>query len=65
MSTRATGADTLALLRGRGHEVVLAPRMRDVDEARDAELAALEAPHTRFAAAWRQGAATTVGGRAS
>jgi hypothetical protein len=62
MSTGSTGAETLALLRGSGHDVVLAPRMRDVDEVRDAEHAARRAPHTRFATAWHELAGTTVGG---
>ncbi|HSE08014.1 MAG TPA: DUF2064 domain-containing protein [Nocardioidaceae bacterium] len=54
MSTSTTGADTLALLRARRRSVVLAPRMRDIDDSRDAELAARRAPHTRFAHAWRE-----------
>lgn len=65
MSTSSTGADTLSLLRSSGHEVVLAPRMRDVDNACDAELAALRAPHTHFATAWREVVGRTEGRRAT
>lgn len=65
MSTGSTGADTLAFLRSRRHEVVLAPRMTDVDDARDAELAARRAPLTRFATVWREVAGPSSGWWAS
>jgi uncharacterized protein len=53
MSDPDTGQATLALLRVTAGEVALAPRMRDVDDARDAERVAVLAPDTRFARTWR------------
>lgn len=52
MSTHETYAATLAALKRDRAEVGTAPRMVDVDTVADAELVALVAPHTRFAAAW-------------
>ena len=52
MSTPETGRRTWELLR-RGGTVAVAPAMRDVDDAGDAEHVASLAPSTRFARAWR------------
>jgi len=52
MSTPRTGRRTWELLR-RGGAVGVAPAMRDVDDAGDAEHVASLAPSTRFARTWR------------
>jgi glycosyltransferase A (GT-A) superfamily protein (DUF2064 family) len=56
MSTAATAARTTAALRAAGARVRTTVPLRDVDTARDADLVASEAPHTRFAEVWRAGA---------
>jgi len=53
MSAPDTGMATLDLLTSSGAAVVLAPTMRDVDDATDAALVASHAPHTHFARTWR------------
>jgi uncharacterized protein len=53
MSAPDTGRATLGLLTSGGAAVVLAPTMRDVDDATDAALVAAHAPQTRFARTWR------------
>lgn len=53
MSSPETGARTLDALREAGLSVALAPRMRDVDVAADAEAVAELAPWTEFAHRWR------------
>lgn len=53
MSTPQTGQATLDLLRAAHPDVALAPEMRDVDDAADADHVAVLAPHTRFARTWR------------
>ncbi|QTE31011.1 TIGR04282 family arsenosugar biosynthesis glycosyltransferase [Pengzhenrongella sicca] len=55
MSTPGTGRATWNLLQARARTVGVAPMMRDVDEAVDAEHVAALAPATRFASAWRAG----------
>lgn len=52
MSSPQTGQATLGLLRSADLPVALAPQMRDVDDAADAEHVAASAPHTRFARTW-------------
>ena len=54
MSTARTGAAQLRRLRDLGLRVRLLPRLRDVDVPADARAVALDAPGTRFAAAWRR-----------
>jgi len=54
MSTDRTGAAQLRRLRDLGLRVRLLPRLRDVDVPADARAVALDAPGTRFAAAWRR-----------
>jgi glycosyltransferase A (GT-A) superfamily protein (DUF2064 family) len=54
MSTPHTGEATWDLLRSTGLDVATAPMMSDVDDAKDAEHVAAQAPHTRFAGAWRE-----------
>lgn len=61
MSTARTGQMTWELLRSRGSSVGVAPVMRDVDEAVDAEHVATLAPMTRFARAWRSSRVGTRG----
>lgn len=53
MSAPDTGLATLALLTSSGAAVVLAPVMRDVDDATDAAFVAARAPQTHFARTWR------------
>ena len=53
MSSPETGAKTLTALREAGLSVALAPQMRDVDVAADAEAVADLAPWTEFARLWR------------
>lgn len=53
MSTATTGQRTGELLRTGGSIVGMAPSMRDVDDAADAEHVATLAPTTRFAQVWR------------
>lgn len=55
MSTPGTGLATWELLRAGGVQVEVAPVLRDVDEATDAEHVAALAPATRFARTWRAG----------
>jgi glycosyltransferase A (GT-A) superfamily protein (DUF2064 family) len=52
MSAPNTGQATLQLLRSAGRDVALAPVMRDVDDAADAEHVAASAPQIRFARTW-------------
>ena len=54
MSRSDTGIRTAAALTAAGHPPVEGPALRDVDEVTDAEVVAAEAPHTRFAALWRE-----------
>ena len=54
MSRPDTGDATRAALVGAGLRVQPAATLRDVDTAEDAAAVAVAAPHTRFAAAWRQ-----------
>jgi glycosyltransferase A (GT-A) superfamily protein (DUF2064 family) len=56
MSTARTGAHTAVALRAAGAGVRTTVRLRDVDTSTDAAVVAAQAPHTRFAAAWRAGA---------
>ena len=56
MSTPDTGARTAAALRLAGARLRTTTPLCDVDTATDATLVAAEAPHTRFAQAWRTGA---------
>jgi len=53
MSSPDTGHATAALLHRTAGDVADAPLVRDVDDAADAEDAAVLAPQTRFARAWR------------
>jgi glycosyltransferase A (GT-A) superfamily protein (DUF2064 family) len=53
MSTPRTGSETLNRLRRINPATEVVASMRDIDDAADAELAAADAPHTRFASAWR------------
>ena len=53
MSTSRTHDLTRRALAGAGLRVRRAPQLRDVDTVEDAVAVAGEAPHTRFAAAWR------------
>ena len=53
MSRPDTGRLTAAALAASGHPAGGAVVMRDVDLPEDAEAVAANAPHTRFAAAWR------------
>jgi glycosyltransferase A (GT-A) superfamily protein (DUF2064 family) len=57
MSTPGTGLATWQLLRAGGVHVGVAPLLRDVDKAADAEHVATLAPATRFAQTWRAGRA--------
>ncbi len=52
MSTRHTGSQTRRALIRAGAHVGDTVRLRDVDEAEDAQVVAAAAPRTRFAAAW-------------
>ena len=54
MSTARTGGAQLRRLRDLGLRVRLLPQLRDVDVPADARAVALDAPGTRFAAAWRR-----------
>ncbi|MEO6791405.1 MAG: DUF2064 domain-containing protein [Ornithinibacter sp.] len=54
MSRPDTGRLTGAALRAAGCAPVLAPMLRDVDEAEDAVIVASEFPHTAFAREWRR-----------
>lgn len=54
MSRPDTGAATRAALLGAGLRVRSVATLRDVDTAEDAAAVAAKAPHTRFAAAWRE-----------
>ena len=58
MSTERTGAAQLERLVSQGLSVHLLPTQRDVDEPADAAAAALAAPQTRFARAFRRIVAT-------
>lgn len=53
MSSPETGARTLAALKEAGLSIAIAPQMRDVDVAEDAEVVAGIAPWTEFARQWR------------
>jgi glycosyltransferase A (GT-A) superfamily protein (DUF2064 family) len=53
MSAPDTFTETLRMLERAGATVSLAEPLRDVDTVEDARLVASEAPHTRFAEAWR------------
>lgn len=55
MSTPGTGRATWDLLRAGADRVGVAPVMRDVDDAADADHVAALAPATRFARVWRAG----------
>lgn len=55
MSTSGTGRATWDLLVAGGAQVGVAPVLRDVDKAADAEHVAALAPATRFAREWRAG----------
>jgi glycosyltransferase A (GT-A) superfamily protein (DUF2064 family) len=52
MSTTSTGRDTRRALATVGVEVGLAPTLRDVDSAADADIVAAAAPGTSFASTW-------------
>ena len=52
MSSPSTGEQTLLALAARGLEVALAPELRDIDVAEDAEAVAAAAPWTIFARQW-------------
>lgn len=54
MSRSDTGIRTAEALAAAGHPTVSGPALRDVDEVEDADAVAVEAPHTRFAALWRE-----------
>ncbi|HSI26078.1 MAG TPA: DUF2064 domain-containing protein [Aeromicrobium sp.] len=59
MSSPTTGEQTLRALAARGLDTALAPELRDVDVADDAEAVAAAAPWTAFAQQWnRQDAAS-------
>ena len=62
MSTDHTGADTRAALEAAGWRVAPCDALRDVDEVDDADRAAADAPHTRFARAWRETSPTVTAG---
>lgn len=53
MSEPTTYDDTWAALTSRGQRMGVTAPLRDVDTVADAEAVAAEAPHTRFAQAWR------------
>lgn len=59
MSSPTTGEQTLLALAARGLDIALAPELRDIDVAADAEAVAAAAPWTAFAQQWnRQDAAS-------
>lgn len=53
MSDASTGELTEKALRRAGLSVVLAPELRDVDVAADADAVAQQAPRTEFARIWQ------------
>ena len=53
MSEPTTYDDTWAALETQGQRVGATGALRDVDTVEDADAVAVEAPHTRFAQAWR------------